>query len=405
MGAITWRNVDTPSFGDSNRLSFLGQQTVNQGFDKFNEINTNAYMDALAEAKTPEEFQAKQAFLAQMRQGFGAQGDATAMRAAEDSRLALLQGRATAQYAFDNAKVDQAEAPIRDAVASLTARGENQAARSMAAMLTRKQGEAQQAITNQENQDTQRAQQNIKFGFDLEKQEQERKMNPLELEFKSADTDYRKALAEDARARAGESKKAKDPSKLSAKLHDAYISELEKNSSFSAGTLDTKEGMDNFIGWVNKNVPNPSEKADILHNMSKLAQEGIGGVDDKGNAIKMPLPVSAAILSVGSATDSVGLIPGWSRRGDDARNILTKYMKDNAKTVLKEHFTIEDAKGAKFKALEGSADTQATEDSGEDTRVHPKLNDPIWMAQQQEKARLNNAKLDPEVKQRLGIKD
>ena len=129
-GPITWQNVAAPNFSDA----FRGMATAQQGFDtaftglgdlikkreateaanydqgKIN--NTNALLGAIQEAKTPEEFAAREAALRTQLAGYGSQVDAAAARSALDSRLGTLQQRAVANQQFTDQQVDVAGRPI-----------------------------------------------------------------------------------------------------------------------------------------------------------------------------------------------------------------------------------------------------------------------------------------------------
>lgn len=129
-GPITWQNVAAPNFSDA----FRGMATAQQGFDtaftglgdlikkreateaanyeqgKVN--NTNAFLASVQEAKTPEEFAAREAALRTQLAGYGSQVDAAAARSALDGRLGTLQQRSVANQQFTDQQVDVAGRPI-----------------------------------------------------------------------------------------------------------------------------------------------------------------------------------------------------------------------------------------------------------------------------------------------------
>lgn len=192
-GPITWQNVAAPDFRGVSQIMGQAQDGFNTAFDGLGNSlkkreatdaanweqqktnNTNEYMNALGEAKTPEEFQAKQAFLAQMRQGYGAQVNQEAVRAAEESRLEVLQNRVKTGIEYDNILADSKDAPVLDQIAALNAQGKSTEARVLASSLLRSQGKAQKLISDTERSDTLFAQGNIEFGNRVARE-------PLELD-------------------------------------------------------------------------------------------------------------------------------------------------------------------------------------------------------------------------------
>ena len=179
--AIRWDNVSGPSvaqaassLGDAQK-TFSGMfsgiddilkkreamETANWDQGKLN--NTNAFLNATQEAKTPEEFAAREAMLREQLKGYGAQIDPMAARAALDGRMSTLQQRAKAEWEFQNAQTDQKEAPIRDEALAAIARRDfltaniiksgNPGMRNMAA-IEQAQATAARNQTVEGNQDT-----------------------------------------------------------------------------------------------------------------------------------------------------------------------------------------------------------------------------------------------------------
>ena len=132
--AITWRNIE----GGNQMVSMMGmrdaQRSMTDGFqglqdvlkqyqgqekanwDAGKEQNTQAFLDRLSQAKTPEEMAALQASgeLDRLKAGFGAQIDRSAVRNALDTRGDFLRQQATNKMTYDNQAQDNADAPIRD---------------------------------------------------------------------------------------------------------------------------------------------------------------------------------------------------------------------------------------------------------------------------------------------------
>ena len=139
--AITWRNVEGPSFKEAILAGTAAQQQMSSGFDSFNKIleqetktnianwdntkqnNTQEAMNELMRYRTPEEYQAAQASGAfdALRQRYGAQMDQEAFRTAVDGRLTTLQQRATAGIDFKNKSLADTLRPQEQAALALVA--------------------------------------------------------------------------------------------------------------------------------------------------------------------------------------------------------------------------------------------------------------------------------------------
>lgn len=130
MAAITWQNINGPSvaqaavpLGDAQK-TFAGMftgledilkkredmETANWDQGKLN--NTSAFLNAAQEAKTPEEFAAKEAMLREQLKSYGAQIDPMAARAALDGRMATLQQRGLATQQYTDQQTEVANRPV-----------------------------------------------------------------------------------------------------------------------------------------------------------------------------------------------------------------------------------------------------------------------------------------------------
>lgn len=132
MAAITWQNINGPSVAQAASPLGDAQKTLSGMFSGFEDIltkraavenanwdqtkvnNTNAFLAATQEAKTPEEFAAREAMLREQLKSYGAQVDPAAARAALDGRTALLQQRSLANQQYTD---QQAEVAGRSGVA------------------------------------------------------------------------------------------------------------------------------------------------------------------------------------------------------------------------------------------------------------------------------------------------
>lgn len=78
--------------------------------------NTTAFLDQIAQYRTPESLRAAQesGAIDQLRQQYGTQIDAGAVRGAADARLAALQGQAQQNIAYEGVMRNEATAPLVD---------------------------------------------------------------------------------------------------------------------------------------------------------------------------------------------------------------------------------------------------------------------------------------------------
>lgn len=141
MAAITWRNVDAPSFQGASAILTGAQQSIDSGFNKFNELikqretmdtanwenakqnNTQAFLDQLSQYRTPEELKAAQesGVLNRLREASGAQIDRAGIRGAEDARYGALQQRALTNIDYGNKTLEQELRPQIQIATSLAA--------------------------------------------------------------------------------------------------------------------------------------------------------------------------------------------------------------------------------------------------------------------------------------------
>lgn len=131
---ITWRNVESDTTRGAAQLMEVARRSFNDGFgnlqstlDQRNQIqdqnwdaqkqaNTNAFLDRLAQFKTPEELAAAQQSgeLQALRQQFGGQVDSAAIRSAEANAQQQLIERITQQNQYQDDTRLRGERGIRD---------------------------------------------------------------------------------------------------------------------------------------------------------------------------------------------------------------------------------------------------------------------------------------------------
>ncbi|OZB40383.1 MAG: hypothetical protein B7X50_08615 [Alishewanella sp. 34-51-39] len=141
--AITWRNIESDTTRGVADLMEVARGAFNDGLGNFKGIvdarnqlnqanwdqqranNTNAFLDRLAQYKTPEELAAAQASgeLQALRQQYGGQVDATAIRDAEANRADVLMKRIAAQNQYGDDKINRDARPLMEQYQGMLAQG------------------------------------------------------------------------------------------------------------------------------------------------------------------------------------------------------------------------------------------------------------------------------------------
>lgn len=356
---ITWRNVEAPSNAGVAQLLNGAQNGINSGFDRIGDVlkqreqmdqanwnqqktnNTQAFMDALGEAKTPEELQAKQAFLANMRQGMGAQIDAPAARAAEEARPGVLQQRAITNNTYDDSQRTRAEAPVVDRITQLALTDPVAAQAALAEAPVKFKAVLQKAIGDASQQKVLEGRASTEFtwkGNDearkADDQLIQRELLPLQKQQMQASTNASNASAAVANANRTKILRELDAEGNPTKKIQTAIEAFKPTSHFSDGIAGTKEGDAAIEKAIKEAASNPAEARDIRYNLQKF----MANRDPKDG----PVPASAVIASIGKATPNPveGVIPGWSRRGDDMASNLTEHLEKNRDTIMGDFNTL-----------------------------------------------------------------
>lgn len=348
--SITWRNVDAPD----TRGALLGMeaagQSINTGFDKLGEVlkqreqmatdnwnqqklnNTNTVMDSMMEAKTPEELQAKEAFLAQMLQGMGAQVDAQAIRAAQDARLPMLQQRAKTGIEYKNFITDEEQAKVRDQVGVLIASGKTEEAMALAQSSGLRQMAPVMAAGNAEQR--LRTELGYKANDEARKakdQEYQDKLFPGQQQLQTQQIDNQKAEAELRRAQAEAlpvQNAAAKQEKLDKQLREAQEKAFKEDNLFGEMPKDPVLSLPDHLKLVNdtlgKEDPETAAKVTKYLNKAHLAPyEDVNGNKVQGYGI----PTAYLQNALSSTKDTSHFWEG-SNRADNIIASLESQMKD-----------------------------------------------------------------------------
>jgi hypothetical protein len=311
-----------------------GQQKV--GFDNWDQIkenNTQDFLNRVYSAQGAEGFKALQdsGELDRMLAANGAQIDRAAARSAMDGRLPTLQQRDRQGWEYDNAALDQREAPVVDQIKGLIAQGKLEEAKPLIGGLsTRNQAGMFTSLDARTQLELSRDRDAERFGWDKADEAQKVITRPLavqglqsNLKNDQAQRRYTSALTKKA-LKETEYVGSNTGSGKGTNAIDAAYNEFIKNTPLDQGSIDTTEGKKALYAGLKTIGVSDKAQSDILYNLDKYYKEGVTvGTDKQGNPIRVPLPVSVVLDAVQGSSDNP-LAFGWSRRGDDVANLLDK---------------------------------------------------------------------------------
>jgi hypothetical protein len=342
--AITWRNVDAPSTAGVAQGMQSAAGSVNDAFGIFNkllqqresfdanevakghEANKQAFLDALSQAKTPEELAQLQASgnLDVLKARLNPEGLA-AVRGADEARLTSLRQQTTAANQFAEAEAARLDKPWEQEVTALMTRGKYADARTMASSM-RNPGQMLNAITLAEQAAIKTGDERAKTKIEREKAaydlEQARLTDPLRRNQMRAST----AASE---AAAGASVAAVEEIGRRAQLAEADRIKQEAATK-AAGQISLLKDAGNIYvdGVLNPNDTQSLNemlvKNGVLHAGKREAMirrlQQIGGEmelpyvngDNKLDTKKVPIPLSLVKQAILGASDQ--LIPDRNER-------------------------------------------------------------------------------------------
>lgn len=342
---ITWQNITAPSFGESNRLLGLAQQSIlgafdgaktalteSQAFDKelWKRQDQEATQDALGkiyQAQNLDQFNAlnQSGVLDQATAANGARIDRAAVNALRDGRVSTLQNRDTQAITYKNTMLDDAQAndvrrintlALTDPAAASAELAKNPDLRKSFEIAKNIDASAQTQIERQRAKD--------RFGFDQNEEQrkaaeeaQRKLLRPFAV--KKAEDDLlngpsqraaqaaqaaaanEQALASRARRERddAEAEKARDLKKLGVALDgNIYKEGVYKD----ADTVELSKLMKD--AGVGGNGSDAGEKrTKVIDRINTLAKTGIEIVGPDGKPTTVPLPlgaVKASILGAGN---------------------------------------------------------------------------------------------------------
>lgn len=354
MAAITWQNINTPSFDSSNRAREMAGKNFDAAFGGLEDIvkrrqaldtanyaqgginNTNAFLNSVQEAKTPEEFAAREGMLREQLRGYGAQVDPVAARAALDGRMATLQQRGLANQQYTDAMQVVKDKPHTELIKSFIESKDYNAAENMLGGLALGNKPALYAALNaRKRRETDETQKDTKFTFDQADEARKALMAPLDIRAKEAAINASYAQAEQSRAQATHAKQLASTAKALGSAETLARNGLDaayKDSIYAGGDYNTGKGKTSFVTGLKALGFSKAQTEDTLAELGKQFPKGlpIGTDPSTKKEVFAPIPVDFLMEMAANSEDNAAAQNwlGWSRRGDNLTNLMSARLKD-----------------------------------------------------------------------------
>lgn len=339
---ITWRTVQGPSLADASRPIDSAARLLSGGFGTLQDAlkdqyaieeqnwkvqkdnNTNAFLNQIYAANGPEGFKALQdsGQLQQMLSGFGAQIDQAKAREVMDSRLGTLQKRDQENWAYQNAALDQQEAPQVNEAKALIAQGKVEQATPLINSLSTR---AQASLFSAADEKTQQL---LERKWKAEKHPLELQQIRAQINSSNQSAANSKIQGEAAAFNLQQARKQADAAALQARI-DAAL----KDNIYSEGVLKPGDTQ-GLVDLMNKQNIGADDKGDwwddtrekqakIVERINKLAMNGMevsvpDPVTGKVKKENIPVPlgaIKAALLA--STNQTLSWNEGWADSFED----------------------------------------------------------------------------------------
>ena len=353
MAAITWQNINGPSVAQAASSLGDAQKTFSGMFSGFEDIlkqralvenanwdqtkvnNTNAFLNATQEAKTPEEFAAREGMLREQLKGYGAQVDPMAARAALDGRMATLQQRGLAeqQYTDQKQEVEQRTPLAMFRAAMMNAKTPEDAAAIQAGaqgafgngtLTPKSSNDLQQYALERSKNLVDQGRATSEFGEKEKKWAQDALTRPLEIDKLKSDlstAEVNRATLRAQAAAAGNSsalalanledrRSAQDALKLQASAQARL-----KGTMYEGGTYTPSDSIELGDLLAKNKGLDAGEQSRVLDRINKLASEGIPVTvknGDKTEVRNVPIPKSLIKGIVAGARDDELITAPWN---------------------------------------------------------------------------------------------
>lgn len=371
---IRWDNVNGPSLSEASRPLELARASFGDAFAGLNGVvrereaidaanwqnqrtnNTNSFLDAVARYGSADALKSAQASgeLDQLRASFGQQIDANAIRGAADQRLTTLQQQAKAGIEFENVMRNERTAPLVDTLRTALMSGnkaQEQAARAGLVAAGYRDFAAQDQFADQWNRmQIERGQADQGFGLKMREGEQSitnmkdalRHTRVMESQGQQriGIENARLAIDKETAQMNREDRAAlrlAQTIKADKDARNAAYETTVKDSPLDLGTINTTAGKEALMKALKTTGASQDQVEDLLYNLNKRFSKGaIVGLDGKKNPILADVPVSVVLDAFNGATENpfAAILPGWSRRGDDAANLIENRMRTDKSLQL-----------------------------------------------------------------------
>lgn len=360
---IRWDNVGGANLSEASRplesaqRSFMGtfdtvgnalqqRQTIeDQNWQNTKNNNTNAFLDAVSRYKTPEEVAAATAqggALDQLRQQFGNQVDANAIRGAADTRTAALQQQALTDINYKNALADQGSHPFLDAYHAAAQKGD-QAGMETAAKAYQAAGGRDLGGLYDYATKTSRAGQE----FNLNQAKGNQDIAASKAQIRNADAQTRIAAGNLAvnQGQLGEMKTQNQFQRdmetqnrnaaILAGRADAAKQALKSVGNLYADGVYNGNQSDELLQTMTKNGigSNTEQRTEVIRKLNQIQKDGveISTPDGKHTFKVKDLPMSAVTAAVNASYNPL-INFGWNSG-------VGKKMEDNLKVILSQQYT------------------------------------------------------------------
>lgn len=337
-GPITWRSLQ-PSADAQTAANLLAasQRSINGAFDPFQKIiqqqeafaseqagmvregNKQAFLDALSQAKTPEDLATLQGSgqLQTLQARLTAQ-DRGAVRGADEARLAGLRQQVTAGQQFDENQVlfnqRQAEDQAAQLIAMNTPEARAQAQEIINTDLTRNRAKFQSAMSAAAVAATERDRATTKFGWDGQEEGRKAAKAKREAEAATVDNTYKTTLtaASEAARVASVSQQEVAKQQLAAAAANAKAEAQtkflkESGNVYSDGVFNPNDTQTLNEMMVKNGIgDSPGERQAIIRRLQQMGGEVELQYVDGNNKLatkKVPIPMSLVKSSILGSSD------------------------------------------------------------------------------------------------------
>jgi hypothetical protein len=348
MAAITWRNVSGPSLAEASRPLEAAQRSIDNAFtglggvlrqqestdaanwNQVKENNTQDFLNKLYSAQGAEGFKALQdsGELERMLAANGAQIDRAAALSAMDGRMGTLQQRDRQGWEFQDAALDQQEAPVVNQVKGFLAQGNLEGAKPLIAGLSaRGQANMLTALDQKERQLIERSRGDLEFGWKGAAEAQNQALRPLAVAEAQGKVDNIPLQRDQLRAQINSSNASAAASNESVLTSQANRKRLEEEAKkaterqrlatalegnlYADGVYTDSNSVDLAKIMKDYSIGGKDEDAgkirsDITRRLNKLSRDGIKVVGPDGKSETLPIPLGAVKAALLASTDSWG---------------------------------------------------------------------------------------------------